>query len=318
VDACPLDPFNDADGDGVCGNVDLCAGFDDHADLDGDLQPDGCDACPSDPLDDTDADGICNSLDICPGADDGEDADGDAQPDGCDPCPDVPYESERDFDADGTFDECDLDGDDDGVSAAEDCDDLDVTMGAERLWFLDYDRDGFGDAVTSALACLQPPSYVSLAGDCEDALANTFPGAPEVCTDETDKNCDGVVSFDDPDYDGACGASDPCPLVYGFLCDTGDTGADTAADTGTSDTALDTSTDTSTGSDTSTDTSTGSAACECDTSEPIVEVEVYVDEEDPELYRGGWRCGVGSGRGSLLLIAAAVMAAVRKRRAPRS
>ncbi|NQY10251.1 MAG: T9SS type A sorting domain-containing protein [Flavobacteriales bacterium] len=42
-DACPNDADNDADDDGACGDVDLCEGFDDILDSDGDGTPDGCD-----------------------------------------------------------------------------------------------------------------------------------------------------------------------------------------------------------------------------------------------------------------------------------
>ncbi len=42
-DACPNDPQNDADQDGVCGDVDLCQGGDDKEDVDGDGIPDFCD-----------------------------------------------------------------------------------------------------------------------------------------------------------------------------------------------------------------------------------------------------------------------------------
>jgi hypothetical protein len=303
VDPCPLDAANDVDGDSVCGDVDLCEGFDDYANADGDMRPDGCDPCPTDLLDDSDGDGTCDGDDVCPGSDDREDADADGLVDGCDPCPDIAFEARRDLDGDGVYDECDDDSDDDGVPASMDCDDLDALAGGETLWFLDYDRDGFGDAMTFAWACAQPPSYVALAGDCEDALATVFPAAPEACTDDRDMNCDGVSSFDDPDHDGLCGSSDPCPDVVGTLCDTGDTGTSDTSDT--SDTAA---------TDTSTDTS-DSAACPPDTGPEIVYVPV--DEEDPELYRGGWACSTGTRDtlGAVLLLAA--FSAVGARRRPR-
>ena len=38
-----------ADGDGVCGDVDICPGHDDSIDTDQDGIPDGCDDCPNDP-----------------------------------------------------------------------------------------------------------------------------------------------------------------------------------------------------------------------------------------------------------------------------
>ncbi len=66
-DACPLDAANDADGDGVCGNVDNCPiANPDQADSDGDGRGDACDACPLDAANDADGDGICGNLDNCP------------------------------------------------------------------------------------------------------------------------------------------------------------------------------------------------------------------------------------------------------------
>lgn len=102
----------DDDMDGVCNAEDICPGFDDNIDTDGDGTPDGCDACNNllegapcndgdtctilDVYDatcgcaglylDTDGDGVCNMLDICEGHDDSIDTDGDGIPDGCDDC----------------------------------------------------------------------------------------------------------------------------------------------------------------------------------------------------------------------------------------
>ncbi|HIC23435.1 MAG TPA: hypothetical protein EYO84_08415, partial [Planctomycetes bacterium] len=58
--------IGDADNDGVCDDVDICPGFDDTLDTDGDGTPDGCDPCPEDALDDVDGDGICGNIDACP------------------------------------------------------------------------------------------------------------------------------------------------------------------------------------------------------------------------------------------------------------
>jgi len=91
VDACPLDPDNDADGDGICGDVDNCsdAANADQADGDIDGTGDACDACPNDPFNDFDQDGVCGDVDNClflsnPGQEDG---DGDGLGDACDPFP---------------------------------------------------------------------------------------------------------------------------------------------------------------------------------------------------------------------------------------
>ncbi len=47
-DKCPRDPFNDRDGDGVCGDVDNCVGPNpDQADSDGDGLGNACDNCPT-------------------------------------------------------------------------------------------------------------------------------------------------------------------------------------------------------------------------------------------------------------------------------
>ena len=87
IDACPLDPNNDSDSDGFCSDIDICPGFDDNEDSDFDTIPDGCDNCPFDINNDSDSDGFCGDIDICPGFNDGENSDADSIPDGCDICP---------------------------------------------------------------------------------------------------------------------------------------------------------------------------------------------------------------------------------------
>ena len=112
-DVCPLDVYNDADKDGVCGDIDICPDYDDRIDVDNDGMPDGCDNCPAvsngnqanidgdaqgdlcdfcplDPQNDADGDGICGNADKCQGGDDLLDADGDGTPDNCDLCPNDP------------------------------------------------------------------------------------------------------------------------------------------------------------------------------------------------------------------------------------
>ena len=85
-DTCPNDAENDADADGICGDVD---------------------DCPYDAENDADADGICGDVDQCEGHDDNADADGDGTADGCDVCEGA--NDSADSDSDGTPDGCDVD-----------------------------------------------------------------------------------------------------------------------------------------------------------------------------------------------------------------
>jgi hypothetical protein len=64
------------------------------------------------------------------------------------------------------------------------------------LFYIDRDGDGFGGAEV-ALACSAPIGYVDNSEDCDDAEANVYPNAAEVC-DSVDNDCDGEVDEDLP------------------------------------------------------------------------------------------------------------------------
>ncbi|MFN4197867.1 MAG: T9SS type A sorting domain-containing protein [Flavobacterium sp.] len=66
---------------------------------------------------------------------------------------------------------------------------LEVT--AAPIWYADVDGDGFGDDTDTLSACDQPVGYVATGGDCNDNDATIYPGAPVVCYDGIDQNCDG-------------------------------------------------------------------------------------------------------------------------------
>jgi hypothetical protein len=78
----------DADGDGVCNDVDNCASVTNlnQANADGDALGDACDACPNDAANDADGDGVCGATDNCPATSnpDQVDSDGDGRGDACD------------------------------------------------------------------------------------------------------------------------------------------------------------------------------------------------------------------------------------------
>jgi hypothetical protein len=97
-------------------------------------------------------------------------------------------------------------------SAAEVCDGLDNDCDARvddadddvtglESGFVDFDGDGFGDSarplVVCSLADVTGALAAALGGDCDDAAAEVNPGAPEVCGNGLDDDCDGST--------GACG-----------------------------------------------------------------------------------------------------------------
>jgi MYXO-CTERM domain-containing protein len=63
-------------------------------------------------------------------------------------------------------------------------------------WYSDSDGDGYGWVSQSVNACSQPAGYVDNNTDCEELLANSYPGADELC-DGYDNDCLGDVDEDD-------------------------------------------------------------------------------------------------------------------------
>jgi hypothetical protein len=80
-DACPVDPDNDADQDGACGDVD---------------------PCPFDPLDDLDQDGVCGDTDNCPDVPNPSQTDGNGNGlgDSCEPGQSTVHINEVHYDTD--------------------------------------------------------------------------------------------------------------------------------------------------------------------------------------------------------------------------
>lgn len=75
-------------------------------------------------------------------------------------------------------------------------------------FYQDNDNDGYGNAAVSVTDCIQPPGYVTVSGDCNDANAAVNPGATELCNG-IDDNCDGL-----PD----AGYSTPFAFTSTFSC----------------------------------------------------------------------------------------------------
>jgi len=242
-DPCPLDPLNDGDGDGVCGDQDNCPAVynpapqadsdgdalgdscdncpavynPDQADVDGDQTGNPCDSCPFDPQNDADGDTICGDVDDCPTLSNAgqTDADGDRVGDPCDNCPALYNPNQADADSDGTGDACDGDDDDDGLLDADD--NCPVVYNPNQA---DGDRDGFGD-VCDNCPMLSNPSQSDFDAD---GIGNSCDGCPLDFSNDIDldgvcrspDNCDVIYNPDqaDLDLDSAGDSCDNCPAVY--------------------------------------------------------------------------------------------------------
>jgi hypothetical protein len=138
---------------------------------------------------------------------------------------------DQDDDGDGWAKHEDCDDDDPSIhpDALELCDEIDndcdedVDEDVGTTWYADHDDDGYGSPLDTIDACDMPDGYVPTGTDCDDANADTWPGAAERC-DHEDNDCDGETDesltstwYDDEDGDGfGDGAS---PLED---CDPGD------------------------------------------------------------------------------------------------
>ncbi len=147
-----------------------------------------------------------------------------------------------------------IDEDQDGFNSVEDCNDTDASINPSATeicdgvdnncdgmidegftltsYFLDNDADGFGDDNTMIASCSQPMGYVTEGGDCDDASANIYPGAPEIC-DDLDNNCNGTIDeglsfltyYPDVDMDGFGDEMNPisaCEQPTGSITQGGD------------------------------------------------------------------------------------------------
>jgi hypothetical protein len=160
-----------------------------------------------------------------------------------------PFEEEEEEELPGT-EEVDLDRD--GFLADEDCNDNDsaVFPGATEIcdgidndcddaideevlstFYADVDGDGFGNAEETMESCEGGDGWVGVGNDCDDADAESFPGAAERC-DGIDNDCDSEIDeevrstwYTDSDGDGYGDAEselEDCDPPEGYVSDSSD------------------------------------------------------------------------------------------------
>ena len=69
---------------------------------------------------------------------------------------------------------------------------------AVTIYYADLDGDGFGNPNASVSNCAQPIGFILNNADCSDNLASVNPNALELCNNNTDDDCNGIVDDTNP------------------------------------------------------------------------------------------------------------------------
>jgi MYXO-CTERM domain-containing protein len=110
----------------------------------------------------------------------------------------------RDFVNPAAAEVCDSENLDEDCDARRDDEDASVDTSTFLTWFVDVDRDGYGDPAYPWFSCDVILLHVGNDGDCDDTRADVSPDAPEVCdAADVDEDCDGVADDQDDSTTGA-------------------------------------------------------------------------------------------------------------------
>ncbi|MFG6688076.1 hypothetical protein ACGK9U_16010, partial [Mariniflexile sp. HNIBRBA6329] len=209
---------------------DICLGFDDNIDTDGDNVPDGCDTCPLDVNNDSDGDGVCDSNDNCPNDANKTDpgvcgcgvADMDTDNDGVLDCNDQELNSPcpNDVNANGVSNDTDGDG---TPNCHDGCpsDPNKTSPGVCGCGLADTDTDNDGVLDCNDQEINSPcPNDVDANGVSNDTDGDGTPNCQDTCPSDPNKtspgNCGCGVADMDTDGDGVLDCNDqeinsPCP-----------------------------------------------------------------------------------------------------------
>jgi PKD repeat protein len=78
-------------------------------------------------------------------------------------------------------------------AADENCNGLIDEGIAVTTYYADIDGDGFGNPNASVSNCAQPVGYITNNTDCSDNAATINPNAVELCNNNIDDNCNGLI-----------------------------------------------------------------------------------------------------------------------------
>ena len=99
---------------------------------------------------------------------------------------------------------CDFyDNDCDGLTDDEDDS---LIQDSTTTFYLDNDRDGYGDDGVRVNACIPPEAHIVANGDCDDSDADINPDAAEIC-DEIDNDCDELTDDEDDSLNTSTGST---------------------------------------------------------------------------------------------------------------